>query len=309
MLATFTRGTLLAALALSLSSTSILAQDWQSELPAFRVGLLGGENEADRLRKNECMVKQLEEVLGIPVELYPASDYAGVMQGMLAGQLDFGVLGASAYAGIYLQDVNAVEPVFTSLEADGSDGYFALMYARSDSGIESLEDMEGHSLAFADPNSASGYLIPKAELEMAGIDIESYFSSTGFGGGHEQATVAVLNGQYDAGVTWSSGVGDPAKGYSRGNLTSMVQKGLLDMADLNIIWKSNLIPNGPWVIRQAVPQEVKDIVADWMENLPETDRECYIEISQGDGQGFKRVGHEFYENIVAMRRAELEGSR
>lgn len=309
MFATLTRGTVLAALALSLSSTTVLAQSWQSELPAFRVGLLGGENEADRLRKNECMVQQLGELLGVPVELYPASDYAGVMQGLVAGQLDAASLGASGYAGIYLQDPEAVEPIFVALEADGSDGYYAMMYARADSGIKSFEDMEGKSLAFADPNSTSGYLVPKAQLELAGVDIDSYFSTTGFGGGHEQAVVAVLNGQYDAGVTWTSGVGEKSDGFSRGALRSMVDKGLLDMDDLEIVWTSDIIPNGPWVLRKAAPQEAKDIAIAWMQNLRDTDYECYVDVSQGDGMGFKRVDHSFFEGIVAMRRAELAGSR
>lgn len=309
MFATLTRGSVLAALALSLSSTSILAQDWKSEVPAFRIGLLGGENEADRLSRNECMVEQLGEALGVAIELYPASDYAGVMQGLVAGQLDAASLGASGYAGIYLQDPEAVEPVFVSLESDGSDGYVAMMYTRAGSGIASLDDMEGKSLAFADPNSTSGYLVPKFQLEQLGIDIDSYFSRTGFGGGHEQAVIAVLNEQYDAGVTWTSGQGEKADGYTRGNLRTMVNNGLLDMDDLDIIWTSDVIPNGPWVIRQTLPQEAKDIWANWMENLYETDYDCYVEVSQGEGAGFGRVDHEFFEGIIAMRRAELEGSR
>ena len=278
-------------------------------MTVFRVGLLGGENEADRLRRNECLVEQLEEKLGISVELYPAPDYAGIMQGLLAGQLDSASLGASGYAGIYLQDPEAVEPVFVSLEADGSDGYYAMMYARSESDIHSLEDMRGQSLAFADPNSTSGYLVPRAELEMQGIDIEEYFSRTGFGGGHEQAVIAVLNGQYDAGVTWTSGQGEESEGFSRGNLRTMVNNGLLDMSDLRIIWQSNLIPNGPWVLRKSLPQEVKALWIDWMENLPETDYECYVNVSQGQGPGFGRVDHDFFANVIAMREAELAGSR
>lgn len=298
-----------AAIAFSALATPALAQDWKSELPVYRVGLLGGENEADRLRRNECMVSQLSEKLGIPVELFPASDYAGVMQGLLAGQLDSASLGASGYAGIYLQDSEAVEPVFVSLEADGSPGYYAMMYAKSASDITSLEDMQGKSLAFADPNSTSGYLVPKAELEMQEIDIDSYFSRTGFGGGHEQAVIAVLNDQYDAGVTWTSGQGEESEGFSRGNLRTMVNNGLLDMDDLRIIWKSNLIPNGPWVLRKALPQEVKDIVTDWMGNLKDTDYQCYMDVSQGEGAGFLAVDHDFYTNIVAMRERELQGSR
>lgn len=309
MFARFTNSAAAAAIAVSALATPALAQDWKSELPAFRVGLLGGENEADRLRKNECMVQQLGEKLGVPVELYPASDYAGVMQGLLAGQLDAASLGASGYAGIYLQDPEAVEPVFVALESDGSNGYYAMMYARSDSGIEDLDGMKGKSLAFADPNSTSGYLVPKAELEAQEINIEEYFSTTGFGGGHEQAVVAVLNGQYDAGVTWTSGQGEKKDGFTRGALRSMVDKDLLDMDDLNIIWTSNLIPNGPWVVRKAVPQEAKDISADWLETLHETDYECYKDVSQGEGAGFQRVDHEFFSNVVAMRQRELEGSR
>ena len=305
MIAQFTRGALSAALAFGLFSTTALAQD----IEVFRIGLLGGENEADRLRDNACMVEQLGEILGVPVELYPASDYAGVMQGLVAGQLDAAQLGASGYAGIYLQDPEAVEPAFVALEADGSDGYYAMMYARSDSGIESLEDMQGKSLAFADPNSTSGYLVPKAELEAQDINIEEYFSETGFGGGHEQAVVAVLNGQYDAGVTWTSGVGEEAEGFSRGALRSMVDKELLDMSDLNIIWQSNLIPNGPWVNRKSLPQDVKDKVNGWLETLNETDPECYFSVSQGEGQGFKAVDHSFFEGVVAMRERELQESR
>lgn len=310
MFAHLIRTTCAAAIAASALVAPAAAQDeWKSDLPAFRIGLLGGENEADRLRRNECMVEQLTEALGIPVELYPASDYAGVMQGLLAGQLDTASLGASGYAGIYLQNPEAVEPVFVSLESDGSNGYYAMMYTRADSGIESLEDMRGKSLAFADPNSTSGYLVPKAELEMQEINIDEYFSRTGFGGGHEQAVVAVLNGQYDAGVTWTSGQGEESEGFSRGNLRTMVNNGLLDMNDLRIIWTSNLIPNGPWVLRKDVPQEAKDIWTDWMANLAETDYECYKDVSQGEGPGFERVEHSFFENVVAMRERELQGSR
>ncbi|MBL0933534.1 MAG: phosphonate ABC transporter substrate-binding protein [Rhizobiaceae bacterium] len=309
MFALLTRTTCAAVIAVATFSTPTLAQDWQSDLPAFRIGLLGGENEADRLRKNECMVEQLGEKLGVPVELYPASDYAGVMQGLVSGQLDAASLGASGYAGIYLQDPEAVEPVFVALENDGSDGYYAMMYTKSDSGIENIEQMKGKSLAFADPNSTSGYLVPKAEMEAAEIDIDSYFASTGFGGGHEQAVVAVLNGQYDAGVTWTSGVGEESEGFSRGALRSMVDKDLLDMADLKIIWKSNLIPNGPWVVRKSMADEPKQIAIDWMETLHETDYECYVNVSNGEGQGFKRVDHSFFEGVVAMRERELDQSR
>ena len=286
----------------ALVSTAALAQDWRDEVPVFRIGLLGGENEADRLRDNACLDAYLEERLGVDVELFPAADYAGVMQGLLAGQLEFAGLGSASYAGIYLQDPDAVETLYTTMQIDGSLGYYAVMYTRGDSGITSLEEMEGHSLAWADPNSTSGYLVPLSELREMGIDPESFFSQTGFGGGHEQAVVAVLNGQYDGGVTWTSGVGDISQGYSRGNLRSMVDNGLLDMNDIQIIWRSNLITNGPRVIRSDLPQELKDLVMGAMMQLQVVDRECFNSVGDGEAMGYWPIEQSFYEPIINMRR-------
>jgi phosphonate transport system substrate-binding protein len=290
-------------------ASATFAQDWRTGMPVLRIGLLGGENEADRLKNNECMQVQLSERLGIPVELFPAPDYAGVIQGLVAGQLDVAGLGASAYAAIYLQDPEAVEPVFVSAEADGSLGYIAVMYTRADSGITSIEDMQGKSLAYADPNSTSGFLVPQFELKQAGINDAEYFSSTGFGGGHEQAVIAVLEGQYDAGVTWASGQGEVSEGYSRGNLRRMVENGLLNMADLRVIWESGVIPNGPVVVRKTMPAEARAIIEDWYETLLETDPQCYKDVSFGEGQGFARVDHAFFEGIVEMRRQAVAASR
>ena len=298
-------GTLAAALAFT-GLTSIAMADWREDVPVFRIGILGGENEADRLRERACQKTYLEERLGVPVELFPASDYAGVMQGLLAGQLEFAGLGSAGFAGIYLQDENAVEPLFTTQQIDGSLGYYSVMYVRADSDIMSFEDMEGRSLAFADPNSTSGYLVPNAELRDQGIDPEEYFSQTGFGGGHEQAVISVLQGQYDGGVTWTSGVGDINEGYSRGNLRSMVDKDLLDMSDLRIIWQSNLITNGPRVIRSDVPTELKDLVMGAMLRLQFEDPACFESINQGAAMAYYPINTEFYMPIINMRRQLAE---
>ncbi len=304
-----TLATLLAG-ATALTSTAAFAQDadWREEVPVFRIGLLGGENEADRLRQHACQQAYLEERLGVDVELFPASDYAGVLQGLLAGQLEFAGLGSSGYAGIVLQDETAVEPLYTTMQIDGSLGYYSVMYVRADSDIESFEDMEGRTLAFADPNSTSGYLVPSYELAQEIGPLEGYFGETGFGGGHEQAVVAVLQNQYDAGVTWTSGVGNYEEGYSRGNLRSMVDRGMLDMNEIRVIWQSNLITNGPRVIRSDLPQELKDLVMGAMMSLQTEDRECFNAINDGESMGYWPINHEFYLPIINMRR-ELEGQR
>lgn len=298
----------MAALAATVSTDVLAADDWREQVPVFRVGILGGENEADRLKNYACFKDHLETRLGVPVELYPASDYAGVMQGLISGNLEYAGLGSSGYAGISIQEPDAVEPLVTTEQVDGSLGYYSVLYVRADSPYKTLDDLKGKTLAFADPNSTSGYLVPSYELKSQGYNPKEFFSKTGFGGGHEQAVVAVLNNQYDAGVTWTSGVGEKSKGFSRGNLRKMVDKGALNMDDIRIIWQSNLITNGPRVIRKDVPQELKDLMRGILVNLPLEDRECSEAIAGGKINGFQPIGHDFYKPIIEMRR-ELLASR
>ena len=173
-------------------------RDWAKEIPVMRIGLLGGENDADRLARVDGYKKLMEATFDVPVKLLVAADYAGVIQAFAAKQLESAYMSPAAYAAAWLESNGDVVPLVVTQEQDGSNSYVSVMYVRADSGIASLGEMKGHSLAWADPNSASGYLIPRAEFRAQGIDPEpgKYFSSTGFAGGHEQAVVAVLNHQY-----------------------------------------------------------------------------------------------------------------
>ena len=234
----------------------LLAGAAQAEdLKEFRIGLIGGENEADRLRNFQCLVDKLPAVLGVEkVSLFPAADYDGTIQGLLGGTLDYAELGASGYAKIYLENKDAVTPILTTVQTDGSTGYYSIMVAKADSGIKTLADTKGKKLGFADPDSTSGYLIPVTSLpkDLNGVAVKEYFAETGFGGGHENLVLEVLKGTFDVGTTFGSGVGDWDKGYTSGNLAKMVEKGILDMDDLVEVWKSPLIPNGPIVVRTSL---------------------------------------------------------
>ena len=286
------------------------AQDWRASVKELRIGLLGGENASDRLKKHDGFQKLLESKLGIPVKMFPSADYAGVMHGMAAGQIDAAGHGASSFAGTWL-DCKCVEPIVVPQEDDGSTFYYSAMVTRKDSGIASIEQMKGHSLAFADPNSTSGYLIPSASLKNKGIDLADgkYFSKVGFAGGHEQGVIAVLNKQYDACVTWTSGQGDVAQGYSRGNLRSMVDKGMLKMSGVNIIWQSGKIPNGPFAVRSALPADLKKLLTEIMLDLPKSHPDIYKAIEQGSGVGYIPATMDLYKDIIELREAERRGGR
>ncbi|MGD0110049.1 MAG: phosphonate ABC transporter substrate-binding protein [Rhodopila sp.] len=294
------------AAALGLAGTRARAET----LTVFRVGILGGENTQDRLARYDQFQQLLSEHLRMPVKLYPAADYAGVMQGIAAGQLEAAEFGASGFAGAWL-DCKCIEPVVVPQEKDGSTYYYSVMVVRSDSGIKTLADMKGHSLAWADPNSTSGYLIPSATLKTKGIKLEdgAYFSRTGFSGGHEQGVVAVLNKQYDAAVTWTSGQGDESEGYTRGNLRSMVDRKMLNMSDIRIIWQSGKIPNGPWAVRTALPADLKTSFTAFLLDLPTSHPKVYDDIEQGAGVGYAPATMTLYQDIIDLRLAERGANR
>jgi phosphonate transport system substrate-binding protein len=284
-------------------------RDWAQQVPQIRIGLLGGENEADRLGRYEGYRALLEQTFGVPTRLFPAADYGGVMQAFSARQIEGAAMGASAYAGAWLDTNGGVEPLWVAREADGGISYISVMVVRADSGIASLDQMRGRSLAWADANSTSGYLVPRSELRSGGIDINHYFSRTGFGGGHEQAVVAVLQRQYDAAVTWASGQGEEAQGFTRGNLRAMVEKGMLNMRDLRIIWRSRPILNGPFTVRRDLPQAWKDDMTQFHLALASAHPQIYAQIERGGGQGYARVTHDLFEPIVQLRREEAAERR
>jgi phosphonate transport system substrate-binding protein len=298
------RKTLLGAAALAIGSFVALAH--AEEMKVFRVGILGGENEADRLKNYQCISDQVGKLLSAQVKLFPAADYDGVIQGLLGGTLDFAELGAAGYAKVYLKDKDAVDPILTTVQVDGSTGYHSIMIARKDSGIAKLADSKGKTLAYADPDSTSGYLIPVTALpKELGMPVDKFYSKTDFAGGHEQVVLAVLDKKFDVGVTWTSGLGEFKDGYSSGNLRKMVDKGALDMKDVVELWQSPLIPNGPLVVHKSVAPAVKAKLVDYFTNLPTTDAKCFAAVEGGEYKGYVKVTPEFYQPIIDARKNKV----
>jgi phosphonate transport system substrate-binding protein len=288
---------------------ALAASAGAEELKDFRIGILGGENEADRLKSYQCLVDQLPAAIGVEkVSLFPAADYDGVIQGLLGGTLDYAELGASGYAKIYLANADAVEPILTTVQTDGSTGYYSIMVARKDSGIKTLADMKGKKLGFADPDSTSGYLVPNVSLPAdIGMPVKEFFAETGFGGGHENLVLEVLKGTFDAGTTFGSGVGEFKDGYTSGNLKKMVDKGILNMDDLVELWKSPLIPNGPIVVRSTMDTDMKTKFKDFMMALPKTDPACFSAVQGGDFTGLTEVNVDFYKTVIEARKSVIGG--
>lgn len=142
----------------------------------------------------------LEGELGIPVEGYVTQDHAAAVEALRNGEADVSFMGALPY--ILARDQVGAEVILSEVYR-GSPVYTSRIFVRADSGIETLADLEGKSIAFADPISESGYLYPLDNFVQAGLfergaDPQTFFSTVFFAGGYQQSIQAVLNGYVDA---------------------------------------------------------------------------------------------------------------
>ncbi|TBZ34205.1 phosphonate ABC transporter substrate-binding protein [Rhizobium leguminosarum] len=280
-----------------------------ADLKEFRIGILGGENETDRLRNYGCLADHLKQEFGFEkVSLFPAADYDGVIQGLLGGTLDFAELGASGYAAVYIKDSKAVTPILTTQQKDGSTGYYSIGLALKSSGIKSIKDAKGKKLGYADPDSTSGYLVPLTQIPKdTGMPNDKFFVSTQFNGGHENNLLAAYDGKVDIAVDDSSGIGDFKDGYTSGTFRKEVDKGAVDPNKLVEVWRSPLIPNGPLVVRNALGEEWQTKLAAFFTALPEKDHKCFAAVEGGDYKGYAPVKHDFYNAVVDVRKAAIGG--
>ncbi|MCC8364529.1 phosphate/phosphite/phosphonate ABC transporter substrate-binding protein [Lysobacter sp. A6] len=77
--------------------------------------------------------------------------------------------------GMLLRQGSGAKPLLLT-ERDGVSRYTTVFFARRDSGIESLKDMRGRSVAFQNPYSTSAYYVPAAELLDHGLKLEILLS-------------------------------------------------------------------------------------------------------------------------------------
>jgi phosphonate transport system substrate-binding protein len=288
-----------------LAATTLLAGVAQAqEIKEFNIGILGGENAQDRLASTECLRVKTEELLGVPVKLFTPADYDGVIQGLLGGTLDYAWLGASAYAKVFVTNPDAVDVLLTKQNIDGTTGYYSIGFARTDSGITSMDGAKGKVFAFADPNSTSGYLVPAAELTENYGTLENYFSEVKMSGGHEQTIVGVANGDFAAGVSWADGLGNWEDGFTSGAFRKAADAGLVDMSTIQEIWRSKMIPEGPMVVRRELPQDVKDKLYAMLDTMWADDPECAYNVAAGEAQDFVPISHDAYLGIVAARKLQ-----
>ncbi|WP_096189496.1 phosphate/phosphite/phosphonate ABC transporter substrate-binding protein [Evansella halocellulosilytica] len=148
----------------------------------------------------EPLAERLSEELGIPVDGRVMTNYSALVEAMGSGQVQVGFIPAFAY--VLANERHDIDVILKSIR-DGEDNYRAQYSVRADSGIESLEDLEGTVWAFPDVASTSGYLFPATQIrDEFDITEDEFFGDLLEAGSHDNALITVLEGNADVATTF-----------------------------------------------------------------------------------------------------------
>ena len=213
------------------------------------IGLIPAENNEEMVEAFEPMRVFLEEQLGERVRVYTATDYTGIIEAMRKQRIDVAWYGPMSY---YLAEREANAVAFAvGVRPGGTVNYHSILAVPGDSDAMSLDDLRGRSVAFVDPASTSGGLMPAYMVKsQTGLSPEEFFDRVIWAGTHDAAQLAVKNGTVDA-----------AAGadviYQR-----MVDKGLIDKSSNRIILTSDPLPGAPLAYRADLDPAMKTWLVD-----------------------------------------------
>ncbi|MFN2183238.1 MAG: phosphate/phosphite/phosphonate ABC transporter substrate-binding protein [Anaerolineae bacterium] len=193
------------------------------------------------------LAQMISDDTGLVVEATVGTDFAAVREAMGAGQAQIGWLNTFNYVLAnekYGVDVGLVTERF------GLTYYTGQIIVRADSGITSLEDLKGKVMCWVDPNSTSGYIIPRIMLAANGIDPDTDFANTVEAGSHNNVVTAVYNGDCDAGATYS-------------DARSSIAEDFPDVNDVVIVLATTTeIPNDTVSFTKDFPADMRQQIVD-----------------------------------------------
>ncbi len=145
------------------------------------------------LDNDVAVIDQLRDALstamGMAVELEQRRTYQEVTGLLLEGSVDAAWL--CGYP--YLQHKAALSLLAVPVW-NGKPLYQSYLIAEKDDPAQSLENLNGGTHAFSDPDSNSGYLVTASDLVRKGLHPEGFFSRTIFTNGHRNVVRAVSDG-------------------------------------------------------------------------------------------------------------------
>ena len=177
----------------------------------------------------------------------------------------------------------------------GQTSYCGQIMARYDSGIDSLQQLDGKTFAFVDPSSTSGYILPKALFDSLGIKL----GQTVFAMQHPNVVTMIYQRQVDAGAAYYAPP-DQTTGQMM-DVRARVLRQFPDVAKkIKIIGFTQYIPNDPIVFRKNLVDKMKTTITDALLDFVKTPegKKAWEEIY--DVTGLIRTNDSDYDDLRSL---------
>jgi phosphonate transport system substrate-binding protein len=288
------------AAALAFLASPASAQEWKTKYPEINFAVVPAENASGVSDRFAPFVAYLSKELGVKVNLRIANDYAAVIEGQRAGNIQLAYYGPASFARALVTGVKT-EAFAIDVNSDGSKGYYSVFYVLANSPYQKLEDLKGKNIGLVDPNSTSGNNMPRFKMDQIGINPDAYFNKVQFTGSHENAVLALAQGTVDVAANWWNNADDS-------NLTRMLNKHMLKNADgsemkkddFRVILKSDLIINSPYAYLAALPEDLKGAIRQAFFDAATKDKEAFAKLSDGKNLPWQKVENKDYDATIKL---------
>ncbi|HIS31616.1 MAG TPA: phosphate/phosphite/phosphonate ABC transporter substrate-binding protein [Candidatus Limivivens intestinipullorum] len=263
----------------------------------FTIAYAPNESTEQSTDARNGLAEDLSEVLGCEVEEIQASDYNAIIEALRTDKADMAYMGPLALAlGV---DRAGIEPIVMKAE-DGDPEkaiyHSVLITSAANEDINSIEDIKGKTMAFVDPDSTSGNLVPTAEIMKAFPDEElnserlhtngDFFEAVSFSGSHQAGLQAVIKGDIDI-----APISDQI-------LASEIANGNANEEDVKIIHESGAIPAEAMVVAESVDDETRQILKDFLTSYD--NEEYFTQVIKKEGARFVECDMTDYEPIIEL---------
>lgn len=271
----------------------------QAEKKTFTIAYAPNESTTDSTDARSTLAKDLSKVINMDVKEIQASDYTAIIEALRTGKADMAYMGALAVA-MGSERAGVTPIVMKAPNGDKAQAvYHSVFVTQKDNNeINSIKDFKGKTIAFVDPDSTSGNLVPTSEIMKAFPDLHltnekihtngEFFEAVSFSGKHQAGLQAVIKGDVDI-VPISDQI-----------MASEFKNGNADENAVKVVHSSAAIPAEAMVVSKTVNEDLKKTLTKF---LVEYNNKDYFDkvIKKADAR-FVECSMEDYQPIVELNK-------
>lgn len=265
----------------------------------FTIAYAPNESTTDSTDARSTLAKDLGKVINMEVKEIQASDYTAIIEALRTGKADMAYMGALAVA-MGAERAGVTPIVMKAPNGDKAQAVYHSVFVtqKNNSEINSIKDFKGKTIAFVDPDSTSGNLVPTSEIMKAFPDLHltnekihtngEFFEAVSFSGKHQAGLQAVIKGDVDI-VPISDQI-----------MASEFKNGNADENAVKVVHSSAAIPAEAMVVSKTVNEDLKKTLTKF---LVEYNNKDYFDkvIKKADAR-FVECSMEDYQPIVELNK-------